>query len=88
MSREEVEAEYEPWGLTPGTDGFWLYEGQQLRTYEDNMLGSYQSRPEGTADISVQRDRLGNITSVTVWREGDREYDERTGRIEQNGNIF
>ncbi len=52
------------------------------------MLGSYQSRPEGAADISVQRDRLGNITSVTVWREGDREYDERTGRIEQNGNIF
>lgn len=88
MSREEVEAEYESWGLTPGTDGFWLYEGQQIRTYEDKMLGSYQSRTEGAADISVQRDRLGNITSVTVWREGDREYDERTGRIEQNGNIF
>lgn len=88
MSREEVEAEYEPWGLTLGTDGFWLYEGEQIRTYEDKILGSYQSRREGTADISVQRDRLGNITSVTVWHEGDREYDERTGRIEQNRNIF
>lgn len=81
LSREEVEAEYEPWGLTPGKDGFWLYEGQQIRTFEDKMLGSYQSRPEGAADISVQRDRLGNMTAVTAWHEGDREYDERTGQL-------
>lgn len=78
LSREEVEAEYEPWGLTRGEDGFWLYEGQQIRTFEDKMLGSYQSRPEGAADISVQRDRLGNMTAVTAWHEGDQEYDVRT----------
>lgn len=78
LSREEVEAEYEPWGLTRGEDGFWLYEGQRIRIFEDKMLGSYQSRPEGAADISVQRDRLGNMTAVTAWHEGDQEYDVRT----------
>ena len=35
-------------------------------------------------DISVQRDKLGKVTSVTVWRPGDQEYDERTERLEQD----
>ncbi len=75
---EELDKEYEPWGLTRREDGFWLYQGEQIRIYEDKMLGSYQSHEKGAADVSVQRDRLGNITGVTVWRPGDREYDQRT----------
>ena len=54
-----------------------------MRTYEDKMLGSYQSREKGAADISVQRNRLGEITEVTVWRQGDPQYDRRGERIEQ-----
>ena len=75
---EELDKEYESWGLTRGEDGFWLYQGEQIRIYEDKMLGSYQSHEKGAVDVSVQRDRLGNIIGVTVWRPGDREYDQRT----------
>lgn len=83
LSREELEEEYKVFGISPTEDGFWSYEGEQVRTYEDKMLGSCQSREEGTVDISVQRNRLGEVSSVTVWRQGDREFDERTERIEQ-----
>lgn len=75
---EGLDKEYEPWGLTRGDDGFWRYQGEQIRIYEDKMLGHYQSHEKGAADVSVQRDRLGNITGVTVWHPGDREYDQRT----------
>lgn len=81
---EELDREYEPWGLTRGEDGFWLYRGEQIRIYEDKMLGSYQSHEKGAADVSVQRDRLGNITGVTVWRPGDQEYDRRTRNDAEN----
>ena len=75
---EGLDKEYEPWGLTRGDDGFWRYQGEQIRIYEDKMRGHYQSHEKGAADVSVQRDRLGNITGVTVWHPGDREYDQRT----------
>lgn len=78
LDEEEVKKEYLAWGLTKGEDGFWLYQGEQIRIFEDKILGSYQSKEEGTADISVQRDRLGVITEVTVWHAGDKVYDERT----------
>lgn len=83
LSTEEVEAEYGAFGLTKGKDGFWLYQGETIRTFEDRILGSYQSREEGNVDISVQRDRFGVVTSLTVWRAGDQEYDERTRKLEQ-----
>lgn len=78
---EELDEEYAPWGLVRGEDGMWLYQGERIRVYEDRMLGSFQSHEDGSADISVQRDRMGKITDVTVWRKGDREYDERTGSM-------
>lgn len=83
LSREELEEEYAAWGITPKKDGFWMYQEEQIRIYEDKMLGSYQSGAEGTVDISVQRDELGEITSITVWRQGDFEYDYRTAEMEQ-----
>ncbi len=83
LSPEEIEEEYLRWGMTRGEDGFWLYQGEKIRVYSDKMLGSYQSREEGVADITVERNRLGEIIDVTVLRQGDSEFDERTRRIEQ-----
>lgn len=82
-SREELEEEYAAWGITPEESGFWMYQKEQIRIYEDKMLGSYQSRVEGTVDISVQRDELGEIISIAVWRQGDSEYDAHTAKMEQ-----
>ena len=83
LSREELEEEYAAWRITPAKDGFWMYQEEQIRIYEDKMLCSYQSRAEGTVDISVQRDEMGEITSITVWRQGDPEYDYRTAEMEK-----
>ena len=83
LSRQELEEEYAAWGITPAKDGFWMYHEEQIRIYVDKMLGSYQSIGEGTVDVYVQRNALGEITSITVWRKGDSEYDDRTAEIEQ-----
>lgn len=82
LSSEELGKEYEPWGLSAeeGTP-FWNYQGETIRTYEDKMLGSYQSNVNGTVDVSVQRNNLGEITSVNVWHEGDAEYEAHTHRV-------
>ena len=84
ISNEKLREDYEPWGLSaePGTT-FWKYNGKTIRTYEDKMVGSYQSNTAGTVDVFVQRNDFGDITSVEVWHEGDPEYDERTRRIER-----
>lgn len=84
LSEEELEAEYKAWDLTRAENGSWLYQGEQIRTYQDKMLGSYQSLNKGSVDISVERDRCGSIISIAAWREGDEEYDERTRGMEEN----
>lgn len=83
LDTKEVEEEYRKWEITKEKDGGWLYQGKQIRIYEDKMLGSYQSQEEGEVDVSVQRDRLGVIVEVNVWCPGDRVYDERTRAREQ-----
>lgn len=83
LSKAELEAEYAEWGITRARDGFWMYQEEQIRVYEDKMLGAFQTKEEGTVDISVQRDELGEITSVTVWRQGNPEFDERTRKTEE-----
>lgn len=80
LSEEELEEEYAEWGITGARDGFWMYQEEQIRIYEDKMLGAFYAREKGTVDISVQRDALGEIVSVTAWRQGDPEFDERTGK--------
>lgn len=81
---EEVLKEYAEYGLTKGENGFYLYKGEVVRIYEDKMLGSMQSWDKGTVDISVLRDRLGNIVSVEVLKEGDTVFDRRSMEIEGN----
>lgn len=82
LSQEEIQEEYRVWEITQGEDGFWLYQGEQIRVYQDRMLGSFQSREEGKADITVERDKLGRIVTVTVLRQGDEEFDRRTREIQ------
>ena len=84
VSDEKIREEYEPWGLSAesGT-AMWNYKGETIRTYQDKMVGSYQSNVNGTVDVYVQRNDLGEITSVDVWHEGDSEYDERTKKYER-----
>lgn len=84
ISNEKLREDYEPWGLTaePGNT-FWRYENMTIRTYEDKMVGSYQSNTSGKVDVKVIRNDFGDITSVEAWHEGDPEYDERTRKIER-----
>lgn len=84
LDEETVAQEYANQGIIKGTDGYYLYKGEAVRTYTDEMLGSVQTREEGTVDISVHRNRLGQITSVTVLREGDSEFDRRTKEIQRS----
>lgn len=88
LSREERDEEYAAWDIIRDKDGFYLYQGEIVRTYADKMLGFYQSREYGTVDISVQRSSLGEITSVTALRQGDSEFDRRSEEIKQNKEIY
>lgn len=83
LDSETVDAQYADWGITRQEDGTLRYQGEQVRTYRDEMLGSYQSREDGSVDIVVQRDRLGEITAVDAWHAGDAEYDRRTGELQR-----
>lgn len=88
LSREERDEEYAAWDIIRDKDGFYLYQGEIVRTYADKMLGFYQSRESGTVDLSVQRSSLGEITSVTALRQGDSEFDRRSEEIKQNKQIY
>ena len=83
LDPETVDAQYDQWGIQCLDNGFLRYQGEQVRTYRDEMLGSYQSREDGDVDIVVQRNRLGEITAVNAWHAGDEEYDSRTREMER-----
>ena len=76
LDPEEVAREYAAWDILKD-DGLWTCQGEKVRIYEDKMLGSYYSNADGTVDIAIQRNELGEIVSVDVWHPGDREF---TGR--------
>ncbi len=81
LDPETVDAQYAAWGIAQMENGFLRYQGEQVRTYRDEMLGSYQAREDGEVDIVVERNRLGEIIGVTAWHAGDAEFDQRTGEI-------
>ena len=84
INDESLKKEYELWGLlTEKGNSMWNYQGETIRTYQDKMIGHYQSNAEGTVDVYVRRDNRGEITSVEVWHEGDAEYDKRTREYER-----
>lgn len=88
LDSETVDAQYADWGITRQDNGFLRYQGEQVRTYRDEMLGSYQSREEGFVDIVVERNRLGEITGIAAWHAGDEEYDRRTRELERYGSYY
>ncbi|MBD5521579.1 MAG: M56 family metallopeptidase [Lachnospiraceae bacterium] len=81
LSDEEREKEYATWKLSKDKQGYFLYNGDPVRTYIDEIGGYYQSREEGVVDITIQRDRYGNISEVIALHEGDSDFDRRTRDI-------
>lgn len=86
LSDEDREKEYAEWELSKDKNGFFLYKGEPVRTYIDELGGYYQSREEGVVDITIQRDRYGNIIEAIVLHEGDSDFDRRTRNIELDRN--
>lgn len=89
LDDEELYAEYEKWGLVlkdKGNSLSLLYNGEAIRTYYDRMIGRSISQPEGagTVDITVERNRLGEIVAVNAFHEGDDAFDRRTEERYQN----
>nr|WP_296462565.1 M56 family metallopeptidase [uncultured Acetatifactor sp.] len=88
LDAETVDAQYAEWGIERLDNGFLRCQGEQVRTYRDEMLGSYQSREDGGVDIVVRRNRLGEITAVDAWHAGDEEYDRRTKELERHDSRY
>lgn len=86
LSDEEREKEYTTWELSKDKNGFFLYKGEPVRTYIDEIGGYYQSREKGSVDITVRRDRYGNISEIVALHEGDTDFDRRTRNIELDRN--
>jgi len=87
LNDEDLYAEYAKWGLVrkdENNDIELLYKGETIRTYSDKMIGRYMSQPEGAVDLTVERNRLGEIVAVTTFHEGDDAYDRRTEQLHQN----
>lgn len=87
FDHEELFKEYAQWGLIrkdENNDTTLLYKGETIRTYSDKMIGRYISQQNGAVDITVERNRLGDITAVNVFREGDTLYDRRTRELQQS----
>lgn len=87
LNDEELYAEYEKWGIVrkdAANNMLLLYNGETIRTYSDRMIGRYMSQQEGAVDLTVERNRLGEIVAVNVFREGDTEYDRRTEKQNRN----
>lgn len=87
FDHEELFKEYAQWGLIrkdENNDTTLLYKGETIRTYSDKMIGRYISQQNGAVDITVERNRLGDITAVNVFREGDTLYDRRTKELQQS----
>lgn len=85
---KELQEEYEMYGIIKDKNGFYMFQDEPVRIYTDEMLGSVQTRDVGTVDIAVIRDRLGQITSITVFHQGDKVFDQRTKDREQNRETF
>lgn len=61
--------EYAEWEIQEGNDGFYLYQGKTIRTFQDPLAGCTQSQSKGEVDLTVNRNRFGQITSLTVNSE-------------------
>lgn len=85
---EELSKEYAAWELTQDKNGFFLYQNAPVRTFTDETRGYYQSRETGDVDITVHRNRYGEIESITALREGDADFDNRSMEIERKKTVL
>lgn len=69
LDDEALEKEYAEWNLTRDPEGFYHYKGEAVRIFIDEIGGVFQSRSEGSVDITVIRDRFGYISDVRTRRE-------------------
>lgn len=91
LDDEILYEEYARWGLVRSSEDnlmSLLYNGETVRSYSDKMIGRYMSQPEGAVDLTVERDRLGEIVAVSAYRKGDPEYDRRTAELEQSNRKY
>ena len=82
LDAETVDAQYAEWGIERLDNGFLRYQGQQVRTYRDEMLSSYQSREDGGVDIVVRREPPGRDyrrRRLACGRGGIRQAHQRAG---------
>lgn len=80
-SEEELLKEYAQWKLTKRADGRYLLDKELVRGVWDKMAGYAQTYGDGTVNLEIQRDRLGNITSLGEKRKGDPNFDEYELRV-------
>ncbi len=71
LNDETLEEEYASWDLTRDESGFYLYKGEPVRIFVDEMIGRYYSQSAGTYDVTIIRNRFGYITDVRVQRTAD-----------------
>ncbi len=71
LDNETLEEEYESWDLTRDESGFYLYKGEPVRIFVDEMIGRYYSQSTGTFDVTIIRNRFGYITDIRVQRTAD-----------------
>ncbi|MDD4850413.1 MAG: M56 family metallopeptidase, partial [Gemmiger sp.] len=88
LTEEALAQEYAAQGITKGADGLYIYKGEPVRDYTDEMLSSVQTRAEGSVDIAVVRDALGNITGVTALHKGDAAFDRRSKEIARDKTTY
>ncbi|WMJ89870.1 M56 family metallopeptidase [Anaerocolumna sp. MB42-C2] len=88
LDDQTLESEYSEYGIGKDENGQYVYKDEPVRIYQDEMPGRVQTRDIGTVDITVNRDRLGQIISVTAWHKGDSEYDKHTEEDERVNSVW
>ena len=88
LDEQTLESEYSEHGIGKDKNGQYVYKDEPVRIYQDEMLGRVQTRDIGTVDITVNRDSLGQIISVTAWHKGDSEYDKHTEEDEMANSVW
>ena len=71
LDDETLEEEYASWDLTRDESGFYLYKGEPVRIFVDEMIGRYYSQSTGAFDVTIIRNRFGYITDVRTQRPED-----------------
>lgn len=71
LDDETIQKEYAAYGLSQDENGYWYYQGEAVHIYYDELLGHFYSSDDGSVDVSVERDRFGQILSVKEYTKGE-----------------